>query len=278
MRVLVEDIDIVNYKEPVKYCNGCSLIRVFLLPYSLLVQAIMLISYIPYVLQMNHNSIQGFLEMFVFHLLLLLVLVSQIQCALVDPGTVPQRWHDSIFEADPYVRSMVPICQKCQMYKPPRSHFDSITQRLVLNMDHFCPWVANTIGFYNRKFFILFLFYGFLSFLWFLCAVVPRVYIWKEYPTNVLLSSAIIIDFSLCIVLGFFLLFHLFLVAKNRTSIELSEERYDIGLESNIEQVFGKNKLFYFIPIYGDGPHGDGVTWPTTTITQTKHNQQTELL
>jgi len=27
------------------------------------------------------------------------------------------------------------------MYKPPRSHFDSITQRLVLNMDHFCPWV-----------------------------------------------------------------------------------------------------------------------------------------
>jgi len=32
------------------------------------------------------------------------------------------------------------------MFKPPRSHFDSVTQRLVLNMDHFCPWVVNCVG------------------------------------------------------------------------------------------------------------------------------------
>ena len=40
-----------------------------------------------------------------------------------------------------------------------------MTERLTLNMDHFCPWVVNTVGFYNRKFFMLFLVYANLTML-----------------------------------------------------------------------------------------------------------------
>ncbi len=32
-------------------------------------------------------------------------------------------------------------CRKCQAWKPPRAHHDSMTGRCVLRMDHYCMWV-----------------------------------------------------------------------------------------------------------------------------------------
>lgn len=34
-------------------------------------------------------------------------------------------------------------CEKSNLPKPPRSHFDFVTRSLVLNMDHYCPWMFN---------------------------------------------------------------------------------------------------------------------------------------
>ncbi len=33
---------------------------------------------------------------------------------------------------------------RTKLPKPPRAHFDSVTKALVLNMDHYCPWMFNT--------------------------------------------------------------------------------------------------------------------------------------
>lgn len=41
----------------------------------------------------------------------------------------------------------------CNMY--------SVLGRCVLNMDHYCPWMCNTVGFYNYRYFVLFLVYLF---------------------------------------------------------------------------------------------------------------------
>eukprot|EP00521_Asterionellopsis_glacialis_P009166 CAMPEP_0195285746 /NCGR_PEP_ID=MMETSP0707-20130614/3472_1 /TAXON_ID=33640 /ORGANISM="Asterionellopsis glacialis, Strain CCMP134" /LENGTH=322 /DNA_ID=CAMNT_0040345289 /DNA_START=139 /DNA_END=1107 /DNA_ORIENTATION=+ len=55
------------------------------------------------------------------------------------------------------------ICASCKSYKPPRAHHDSVTGRCIVKFDHFCPWVGNSIGLLNHKFFMQFVFYTFLT-------------------------------------------------------------------------------------------------------------------
>lgn len=54
-------------------------------------------------------------------------------------------------------------CKKCFTIKAPKSHHCSICKRCVARMDHHCPWVNNCVGYYNQKFFLLFLVYVFLG-------------------------------------------------------------------------------------------------------------------
>jgi len=48
-------------------------------------------------------------------------------------------------------------CRNSHQPKPPRSHFDHVTNALVLNMDHYCPWMFNTVGYFNYRYFFNFL-------------------------------------------------------------------------------------------------------------------------
>lgn len=137
-------------------------------------------------------------------------------------------------------------CLICHTFKPERCHHCSTCNRCVLNMDHHCPWLNNCIGFYNRKFFLLFLGYTLLLQLsiaiyhgstfykclrtLIVCTII--VAFWSicvnlqenemEVPdlsvhAAVLLYSATLL---LMIVVARFLRFHIWLVTKNRTTIE----------------------------------------------------------
>ena len=100
--------------------------------------------------------------------LLALLLAAYAQAALVPPGTPPQSWIASQRQKpDGNVR----MCRRSMLPKPPRAHYCSVTHRLVLNMDHYCPWVANTIGFYNRRFFLQLLLYSVLFLVYALAAI-----------------------------------------------------------------------------------------------------------
>jgi len=49
------------------------------------------------------------------------------------------------------------FCGKSHQPKPPRAHYDHVTKKLVLNMDHYCPWMFNCVGFLNYRYFYNFL-------------------------------------------------------------------------------------------------------------------------
>ncbi|XP_016137337.1 probable palmitoyltransferase ZDHHC20, partial [Sinocyclocheilus grahami] len=65
------------------------------------------------------------------------------------------------------------FCHHCQLIKPDCCHHCSVCQMCVLKMDHHCPWLNNCIGFYNYKFFMLFLLYSLLYCLLIVTTVTP---------------------------------------------------------------------------------------------------------
>ena len=74
----------------------------------------------------------------------------------IDPGRVPMHWG---FFLDDQEQKKRRYCLICHIFKPERCHHCSTCNRCVLNMDHHCPWINNCVGFQNRKFFILLIFY-----------------------------------------------------------------------------------------------------------------------
>ena len=54
-------------------------------------------------------------------------------------------------------------CKSCYAVRPHNSHHCKICHKCVLEQDHHCPWIANCIGTFNKKYFILYNFYAFLS-------------------------------------------------------------------------------------------------------------------
>lgn len=54
-------------------------------------------------------------------------------------------------------------CARCHEVKPERAHHCAVAGVCVLKMDHFCPWVGNTVGYRNYKFFLQFVFYAWIG-------------------------------------------------------------------------------------------------------------------
>jgi len=199
-----------------------------------------------------------------------------------NPGTTPVYWGFHIGDEDFKKKR---YCLLCQVFKPERTHHCSICNLCILNMDHHCPWVDNCIGFYNKKFFIQLLCYFLLISLGLCITYLPYSIdiiklIYKIYKkeildktienkyyfyliNNILLIGFSIIDFN-------FLRFHIKLIKSNLTTIEtldnelMQNKKYDMGLEINFKQIFGENKLLWFLPINlpSGYPVGDGLTWP----------------
>mmetsp|Transcript_3392 Transcript_3392/g.4950 ORF Transcript_3392/g.4950 Transcript_3392/m.4950 type:complete len:510 (+) Transcript_3392:194-1723(+) len=165
-------------------------------------------------------------------------------------------------------------CNYSKQPKPPRSHYDHVMKCLCLNMDHYCPWMFNVVGYFNYRYFCNFLFYVFLGMLYAATITFYPFYEitgthkhhsrkWqREHPDEVRereqetpVVFAFMISLSVGIAVFCLLSFHAYLVFTAQTTIEfhgnMSKKRrarergtswinpYDLGWEDNFKQVYG---------------------------------------
>ena len=103
-------------------------------------------------------SAHFFLHTFAFLTVSMLAVTSHMRTMLTDPGAVPVGYSPEHLLHEERGESL-PMCSRCNGFKPPRAHHCSQCNRCVMKMDHHCPWVNNCVGANNQKHFVLFVGY-----------------------------------------------------------------------------------------------------------------------
>lgn len=187
-------------------------------------------------------------------------------------------------------------CPTCQVDAPPRSFHCTHCNACILKRDHHCFFSDSCIGFYNQRFFILYIVYMVWGNIWALYLQIT--YLNDVYPLNSfydffsffplvgivqfllgkfsILNAILMIQIPLCCLClcaaVFFLLFELMLILKGVTSYESHRTGpiYDQGIGNNIRSVFGPIKtipLQILFPLFRVDQQSDGSQWE---ITKTK--------
>jgi len=239
-------------------------------------------------LQMPNKTVWTYTHIVLMHTGVFMLLFSFFQTIISDPGKVPLFWGFFLDDPDHKRRR---YCLICHIFKPERSHHCSACNRCVLNMDHHCPWLNNCIGFYNRKFFLLLLFYTITSmaeiFIYYFPTWIENIVLIFdrrfEAPFNPYYLTVVcyLMNLGMLIVVSMFFRFHLTLINQNMTTIEHMDKKrgadskndagnYDMGVYYNFIQIFGKNPLLWPFPVFlkSGKPVGDGVVWPQKPSTQ----------
>merc|ERR1712137_521670 len=213
-----------------------------------------------------------------FNVIFAMCMTSLYQAVYTDAGKVPQSFIDKVNElqraqtAESQGESQTnfgwEICKKCNLPRPPRAHHCRQCRACVRKMDHHCPVVNNCVGWGNYKFFILLLTWGAVM-CWFGALTGGMKYLLVSFDGFSIKEIAIIAGLMLAIVYGCVLVpfasFHYMMIFNNFTTLDDMnagvKNIYNVGYRENFEQVFGKQKLLWFVPVFTS--EGDGCHFPT---------------
>jgi len=237
------------------------------------------------------KSVAGTIAMFfLFHAVFIITQACFIKTIITDPGSIPDGFPedyitmpvnnlpDMLLEGGivPSIFSEVSKkgeprkCSKCDKKKPDRSHHCSVCRRCVLKMDHHCPWVNNCVGFYNYKFFVLFLTWIVVLAVVVGASLLPSViglFVAGTPGGAISAVATFIVSVVFGLGLAMFAGTHYLYTMRNLSTIEVMEKRsrknsnpFDFGASSNFQQVFGSNKLLWFLPVFTSV--GNGLWFP----------------
>ena len=134
-------------------------------------------------------------------------------------------------------RVKLSYCASCEMYQPPRTAHCIMSDSCVMRFDHFCPWIGNTVGQRNYRYFFQFLIVGMLLMIDMLVVNVARM---VAHVQNVVEGGANDVAFGVSILITVFafiffwfivgmVVFHGYLQATNQTTYENVNQRWSNG-------------------------------------------------
>lgn len=185
--------------------------------------------------------------------------------ALTSPGYTSEfreelrNFHEEEFEGE---------CSTCRLPKPHNVHHCSACNKCVINLDHHCPWINNCVGFYNMRYFLLFLLYTCLGCLAWTLFSTP---VWftetaiEHRPVRFLISAGLC--FAIGIVLIFFNCWSWYLALTDQNFVQILKRRREQqegilfpqknivwdreNLQSRFDQLFGTTNFFHaFLPSF----------------------------
>jgi palmitoyltransferase len=215
-----------------------------------------------------------------------------------SPGDVPQEWlAEQMKSAEELKRyssitvkgeSFSKYCNRCEQPKPPRAHHCHICDKCICRMDHHCPWINNCVGYKNHRYFFLFIFYLWISAIYYTILLVllswqfiaianPALYDeWKSWFVIIEAFSG-----SVSVSMTGLFIWNLYLIATNQTTVEfhfnklrsttdkgsgkVSLNEFDVGIRNNFDQIFGfgnSSLLWILLPSVKPLPL-NGATYPT---------------
>eukprot|EP00929_Paragymnodinium_shiwhaense_P107094 TRINITY_DN73126_c0_g1_i1.p1 TRINITY_DN73126_c0_g1~~TRINITY_DN73126_c0_g1_i1.p1 ORF type:complete len:331 (-),score=45.75 TRINITY_DN73126_c0_g1_i1:98-1090(-) len=202
-----------------------------------------------------------------------------------DPGSVPensewwpsQRGDDALTvnrTSEVKNDGLPRYCKWCECYKPDRCHHCRVCRSCILRMDHHCPWIANCVGYWNHKHFLLLVFYSwttclFVSFT--MTETLQKALIEETtFTRRFMVVFGMTLASMMALLLTVFLSLHVWLMLRATTTIEFCEKAYkrngnnpnvasiyDLGYYHNLVAVLGPNPLLWLLP-WGL-PTGDGL-------------------